>query len=100
MDPAHDLVSMEAFKLAQQEAEHREEQRKGYERRTQDRMDKIELEQRRQSELMTGKDGRNGMLSRLSLAEHVITWHSKILWALGGSLITAAVGALAVKLYG
>ena len=99
MEPARDYVSMEAFRLAQQEAEHREERRSNYERRTDVRMDKMELEQLRHRELLQGKDGRNGVMGRVSLAEHVLAWHSKVLWAIGGSLITAIMGA-AVKLYG
>ena len=99
MEPAHDLVTMEEFRLHQKDAEHKEDRRNGFERRTNERMDKLELEQRRQTELMTGKDGRNGMMSRLSLTEHIIAWHSKVLWGLGGSLATAVVGA-AAKLYG
>ena len=95
---APDFVRMEEFRLAQQEADHEKEERRHFERRAEDRMDKIELAQLRQQELLTGKDGRNGISSRLTLAEHIIGWHARLLWMLGGAFATAMIGAVVVKL--
>jgi hypothetical protein len=74
--------------------EHESERRQGYERRADDRMDKMELAHSRLRETVIGKDGHNGLSSRVAVMSVTVTRHERFLWMLATLACSTAVGVI------
>ena len=68
------------------------ERREDWQRRATDRTDRIELEQHRQREILVGKDGTNGLSSKVHILTRDFGILQRIVWLVGGSVITLLVG--------
>lgn len=90
---AGDFVSTERFEREGQERRHEM-------RRLSDRVTLCESENHRHSVVLFGDESETGMRTEVALHAHTIATHQKILWALGGSLVTGIVGLLVKALSG